>query len=291
MKLGVMQTLVIRRFREFGAYLGDDTPQGEREGAAESVLLPKKEVPEGAAAGDRVEVFLYKDSAGRPIATTRRPLITVGEVGRLAVKEVTKIGAFLDMGLERDVLLPYHEMQGEVRPGGEVLAALYVDRSGRLAATMRVYRYLKPAAEGAYSEGQEVSGTVYGLGDPGVFVAVDDRYFGLIPKSEVYGDFRPGQAVSARILRVRPDGKLDLSPRKKAWQQMGDDAERILKALETSGGRLALGDKSDPEDIRRTLGLSKNAFKRAAGQLLKAGKIEISDDSICAAKKSEESQD
>ena len=133
MKLGKIQTLRIVRFRDFGAYLAEsDAPD------AESVLLPKKQLPEGAKEGDELTVFLYKDSAGRPIATTKKPLLTVGETGKLTIREITQIGAFLDIGLERDVLLPFREREGEIKPGQSVLAALYVDHSGRLAATMRV---------------------------------------------------------------------------------------------------------------------------------------------------------
>ena len=266
MKLGKIQTLRIVRFRDFGAYLAEsDAPD------AESVLLPKKQLPEGAKVGDELTVFLYKDSAGRPIATTKKPLLTVGETGKLTIREITQIGAFLDIGLERDVLLPFREREGEIKPGQSVLAALYVDHSGRLAATMRVYPYLR-AAE-SYRADDVVQGTVYEIRDMGVFVAVDDRYFGLIPRSEVYEHFSIGQEISARVMRVREDGKLDLSPRKKAFQQMGDDAARIMEALAAAGGTLPYGDGSDPEKIREVFGISKSAFKRALGRLLREGKI------------------
>ena len=274
MELGKLQELKIVRFREFGAFLAD--PEGGD--GAETVLLPKKQVPEGAKAGDTVRVFLYKDSADRPIATVKEPFVTVGKIAKLRIRDVTKIGAFLDIGLERDVLLPFREREGEIHPGDAVLAALYVDHSGRLAATMRIYPYLKPA-EGIERDA-EVQGTVYEVRDMGVFVAVKDQYFGLIPKGEVFGEFRVGQEITARVIRVREDGKLDLSPRKAAYLQMDDDAERILERLDASGGKLKLSDNSDPEEIRRLLGISKNAFKRAAGRLLKQGKIGMSDGEI-----------
>ncbi len=273
MKLGKIQTLRIVRFRDFGAYLAEsDAPD------AESVLLPKKQLPEGAKEGDELTVFLYKDSAGRPIATTKKPLLTVGETGKLTIREITQIGAFLDIGLERDVLLPFREREGEIKPGQSVLAALYVDHSGRLAATMRVYPYLR-AAE-SYRADDVVQGTVYEIRDMGVFVAVDDRYFGLIPRSEVYEHFSIGQEISARVMRVREDGKLDLSPRKKAFQQMGDDAARIMEALAAAGGTLPYGDGSDPEKIREVFGISKSAFKRALGRLLREGKILLTAEGI-----------
>ena len=273
MKLGKIQTLRIVRFRDFGAYLAEsDAPD------AESVLLPKKQLPEGAKEGDELTVFLYKDSAGRPIATTKKPLLTVGETGKLTIREITQIGAFLDIGLERDVLLPFREREGEIKPGQSVLAALYVDHSGRLAATMRVYPYLR-AAE-SYRADDVVQGTVYEIRDMGVFVAVDDRYFGLIPRSEVYEHFSIGQEISARVMRVREDGKLDLSPRKKSFQQMGDDAARIMEALAAAGGTLPYGDGSDPEKIREVFGISKSAFKRALGRLLREGKILLTAEGI-----------
>jgi len=273
MKLGKIQTLRIVRFRDFGAYLAEsDAPD------ADSVLLPKKQLPEGAKEGDELTVFLYKDSAGRPIATTKKPLLTVGETGKLTIREITQIGAFLDIGLERDVLLPFREREGEIKPGQSVLAALYVDHSGRLAATMRVYPYLR--AVESYRADDVVQGTVYEIRDMGVFVAVDDRYFGLIPRSEVYEHFSIGQEISARVMRVREDGKLDLSPRKKAFQQMGDDATRIMEALAAAGGTLPYGDGSDPEKIREVFGISKSAFKRALGRLLREGKILLTAEGI-----------
>ena len=257
MEIGKITTLHIVRIRDFGAFLA---------------------APEGAAEGDAVEVFLYKDSDDRPIATTRKPKLTVGETGRLKVRQMTKIGAFLDLGLERDVLMPFREMEGEVAPGQEVLAALYVDRSGRLAATMHIYRWLK-AAEGIGKD-QEVRGTVYEIREMGVFVAVEDCYFGLISASEVYEEYRIGQEIIARVMRVREDGKLDLSPRRKAFQQMGDDAALLMERLEKAGGVLPYGDSSSPEELKKAFGLSKNAFKRAAGRLLKEGKITVEEREI-----------
>ena len=276
MELGKIQEMKIVRFRDFGAFLSDpETGEG-----AETVLLPRKQVPEGAREGDTLSVFLYKDSAGRPIATVRKPLLTVGETGKLTITDVTKIGAFLDIGLERDVLMPFREREGEISPGKTVLCALYVDKSGRLAATMRVYKYLKPAPEGRFEKDAEVSATVYEVRDMGVFCAVEDRYFGLIPKSEVYGEFRTGEEITARVMRVREDGKLDLSPRKKAFRQMDDDAELLLEKLKEAGGSLPFTDDSDPEQIREAFGISKSAFKRAVGRLLKKEKIVLSDSDI-----------
>ena len=229
--------------------------------------------------GDRINVFIYRDSKDRLIATTNTPKIRKGECAILKVSDVTKIGAFLDMGLEKELLLPFKEQNHPVRIGEECLVALYIDKSGRLAATMKVYPYL--SAESPYKKEDKVEGRVYEVNeDMGVFVAVDDRYFGLIPRSEVYENFAPGDVIRARVMRVREDGKLDLSPREKAWMQMDTDAEMVMRVIEEYAGVLPFNDRVSPEVIRREFNLSKNAFKRAVGHLLKAGRIEITETSI-----------
>ncbi|MBQ4148887.1 MAG: S1 RNA-binding domain-containing protein [Clostridium sp.] len=272
-KLGEMQELEIVRKKEFGVFLA------EKADSAESVLLPAKQVPETAAVGDRINVFIYRDSKDRLIATTNTPKIRKGECAILKVSDVTKIGAFLDMGLEKELLLPFKEQNHPVRIGEECLVALYIDKSGRLAATMKVYPYL--SAESPYKKEDKVEGRVYEVNeDMGVFVAVDDRYFGLIPRSEVYENFAPGDVIRARVMRVREDGKLDLSPREKAWMQMDTDAEMVMRVIEEYAGVLPFNDRVSPEVIRREFNLSKNAFKRAVGHLLKAGRIEITETSI-----------
>ncbi|HAE81602.1 MAG: S1 RNA-binding domain-containing protein [Clostridium sp.] len=272
-KLGEMQELEIVRKKEFGVFLA------EKADSEESVLLPAKQVPETAAVGDRINVFIYRDSKDRLIATTNTPKIRKGECAILKVSDVTKIGAFLDMGLEKELLLPFKEQNHPVRIGEECLVALYIDKSGRLAATMKVYPYL--SAESPYKKEDKVEGRVYEVNeDMGVFVAVDDRYFGLIPRSEVYENFAPGDVIRARVMRVREDGKLDLSPREKAWMQMDTDAEMVMRVIEEYAGVLPFNDRVSPEVIRREFNLSKNAFKRAVGHLLKAGRIEITETSI-----------
>ena len=272
-KLGEVQELEIVRKKEFGVFLA------EKADSEESVLLPAKQVPETAAVGDRINVFIYRDSKDRLIATTNMPKIRKGECAILKVSDVTKIGAFLDMGLEKELLLPFKEQNHPVRIGEECLVALYIDKSGRLAATMKVYPYL--SAESPYKKEDKVEGRVYEVNeDMGVFVAVDDRYFGLIPRSEVYENFAPGDVIRARVMRVREDGKLDLSPREKAWMQMDTDAEMVMRVIEEYAGVLPFNDRVSPEVIRREFNLSKNAFKRAVGHLLKAGRIEITETSI-----------
>ena len=274
-ELGKTQSLIIVKELDFGVYLGEQ-PNASMD---DRVLLPKKQVPQGSRMGDTVEVFLYKDSRDRIIATTNRPLLSVGEVGKLKVSQVTQIGAFLDWGLEKDVLLPYKEQTAKVREGDEILVALYVDKSSRLAATMKVYHYLERGT--SYVKDDMVRGTVYEiLEDMGAFVAVDDRFSALIPTRELYGEIRVGDVVTARVTSVKEDGKLDLSVREKAYLQIGKDSERLIEILESYDGVLPFTDKASPDVIRRETGMSKNEFKRAVGNLLKNGKIIIKPDVI-----------
>lgn len=272
-ELGKIQKLMVIRFKDFGAYLGKDL------NSEESVLLPKKQVPEGTKVGDELEVFIYKDSQDRIIATTGTPRLQVGEVAMLKVKEVAKIGAFLDMGLEKDLLLPFKEQTHKVCQGENCLVALYIDKSKRLAATMRVYSYM--SNETPYEADSKVSGTVYEINENlGAFVAVDNKYYGLIPKKEIYSDLYEGQHIEARVTKVRDDGKLDLSIREKAYIQMDEDAELVMKVIEQFDGVLPFNDKAAPEVIKKEFNLSKNAFKRAVGHLLKEGKVKITEKTI-----------
>ncbi len=271
-RLGEKQKLSVIKKVDFGVYLAE-------EGAEEKVLLPIKQVPEGTEIGSEIEVFIYKDSDDRLIATTKEPKIMLGDVRVLRVKETSKIGAFMDWGLEKDVLLPFREQTRKVKAGENVLCALYVDKSSRLAVTMNVYPYLR--SDSPYSKDDKVIGTVYELSDNfGAFVAVDDIYSGLIPKKELFGDIKIGDTVNARITSVKEDGRLNLSVREKAYLQMDSDAEKLMKMIEEGGGKLPFTDKASPELIRNKTQMSKNEFKRAVGRLLKEGRITIGKDSI-----------
>ncbi len=273
LRLGEVQELVIVKRVAFGVYLSEDRESEER------VLLPGKEVPDTAQTGDEIRVFLYKDSKDRLIATTREPAITLGKVALLKVRETGKIGAFLDWGLEKDLFLPFHEQTARVREGQECLVALYIDKSSRLCATMNVYPYLK--TQSPYQIGDQVRGRIYETSENfGVFVAVDDMYSALIPKREAAGTFVIGNVIEARVTNVKEDGKLDLSPRKKAYLQMDEDAEMILQVIDEFEGVLPFNDRVSPEIIQREFGLSKNAFKRAVGRLLKEGRIRITENRI-----------
>ena len=265
MRLGEKQVLTVVKTVDFGVYLGSDK---------ERVLLPKKQVPEGIEKGDPVEVFLYKDSSDRMIATTKEPKLTLGELAVLDVVDVGHVGAFLDWGLEKDLLLPFREQTSKVEKGDRCLVSLYIDKSGRLCATMKVYSLLR--TDSSYQKNDMVKGTVYEINPEfGAFVAVDDCFSALIPRKELYGRIRIGDEVEARVAAVKPDGKLDLSIRGRIPEQMGEDAQRIMERIEKGGGELPFTDKADPELIRSEFGMSKAAFKRAVGRLLKQGKIRI----------------
>ena len=267
MRLGEKQILTVVKKVEFGVYLGNDE---------ERVLLPKKQVPEGIEVGDPVEVFLYKDSSDRMIATTREPKLTLGRLAVLEVVDTGRVGAFLDWGLEKDLLLPFREQTVKVEKAQQYLVGLYVDKSGRLCATMKITPFLQ--TDSPYKKGDMVKGTVYEISDAfGVFVAVDNQYSARIPKQEVYGRMCMGQEIEARVTGVKEDGKLDLSVRGRIPEQMGVDALKIMERLEEEG-ELPFTDKADPERIRAELDMSKAAFKRAVGRLLKQGSIKIDSD-------------
>lgn len=270
MKLGKKQVLTVVKKVDFGVYLGSDE---------ERVLLPKKQVPAGIELGDPVEVFLYKDSDDRLIATTNEPKIELGELAGLDVADTGKFGAFLDWGLEKDLFLPFKQQTAKVEKGDRCLVSLYIDKSQRLCATMKVYELL--SKESPYQKDDEVEGIVYDISDNfGTFVAVDNQFSALIPKKDSFGNFRVGQTVHARVAAVKPDGKLDLSVKDKIPMQMDKDAAIILKRMEKNGGVLPFTDKADPEMIKKEFAMSKNAFKRAVGRLLKENKIKITEKTI-----------
>jgi hypothetical protein len=273
-RLGENQHLIVVKLADHGAYLAEN-----RESGADRILLPIKQVPEGTRVGSEIEVFVYKDSKDRPIATVNRPYVTLGHVALLKVKETGKIGAFVDWGLEKDLLLPFKQQTYRVRPGDEVLAALYIDKSDRLCLTMNVYDYLE--TDHNYKVGDEITGRVYLISDNfGAFVAVDDEYSALIPKNEMYGEVKPGHVINARVTGIRDDGKLTLSIRKKAYMQMDEDAEKVMSVIDQFDGVLPFNDKASPETIKREFNMSKNEFKRAVGRLYKERRIEITDKSI-----------
>lgn len=270
-RLGEKQRLVIVKKVEFGVYLAVS-----EESAGERILLPAKQVPADAGLGDSVEVFVYRDSQDRMIATVREPKLQMGQVAELTVAQVGKIGAFLDWGLEKDLLLPFRQQVKKVKEGEKVLVSLYEDKSERLCATMNVYHNLR--SDSPYHTQDQVVGRAYASSDEyGVFVAVDNLYSALIPKKELYGEVALGEDLRARVTKVQPDGRLVLSIREKSYLQIQEDAQRLLDIIDSYDGVLPFNDKVSPAIILRETGMSKNEFKRAVGNLLKAGKIQITE--------------
>ncbi len=273
-ELGKYQILEVVKKTDFGMYLSE--AEGDQKN---SVLLPAREVPAGTLPGDKLKVFIYKDSGDRVIATTAEVPVTIGKLAVLRVKEVSKIGAFLDWGLMKDLLLPYKEQTIRVEEGSQVLVTLYVDKSNRLCASMKIYDLL--STDSPYQKNDMVTGTVYEEIDTfGVFVAVDNQYSAMIPKNELFTSLKPGNTIKARVINVRSDGKLTLGLRDKSHVQMDSDSELIMKKLTVSGGFLPYNDNSSPEEIKDVFKISKNAFKRAIGKLYKAGSITITENGI-----------
>lgn len=273
-QLGRRYDLEIVKIVDFGVYLASSAEQAD-----DRVLLPRRQVPEGSRVGDRINVFVYLDSEDRLIATVREPKLLLGQVAELTVAQVNRFGAFLDWGLEKDLMLPFKQQRGKVEQGQKVLVSLYIDKSGRLCATMNVYHDLSSSSP--YRVGDQVTGRVYECSEKfGAFVAVDNRYSGLIPAKELYGEVELGKDVKARVTRVLEDGRLNLSIREKAYLQIDRDVEIILKLLDSYEGALPFNDKASPEVIRHETGMSKNEFKRAVGRLLKEGRIQIGDRTI-----------
>ena len=275
-ELGKRQNLTVVKKVDFGVYLAENE---QSSAAGERVLLPNKQVPEGTGLHDTVNVFIYKDSQDRRIATCQKSLLEMGQIALLRVVSVSKIGAFLDWGLEKDLFLPFKEQTVRVREGDECLVTLYVDKSERLCATMKLYHSLH--TDSPYKEGDNVRGRVYEISDNfGVFLAVDHLYSALIPKKEAQGKYRPGDEVTVRVVKVREDGKLTVSPHQKAYLQMDVDCDNIMQVLDEFAGVLPFDDHVSPEVIKREFGISKAAFKRAVGRLLKEEKITIRDGRI-----------
>ncbi|MDQ7094535.1 S1-like domain-containing RNA-binding protein [Desulfosporosinus sp. PR] len=273
-EIGKLNQLKINNFTSFGAYL--DAGTGIR---SDNILLPIKQVPEGAQEGEVLEVFIYRDSEERLIATRQRPLALVGDLAYLKVNARTRIGAFLDIGLERGLFLPFQEQKFPIEVGKSYLVKVYLDKSQRLCATTEVYEYL--TTNSPYQKNDKVAGVVYRINlAVGVFVAVDNKYFGMIPNNECFKELHEGDRIEARVIRVRDDGKLDLSPRELSYLQMDKDSEAILEGIRNAEGFLPLNDKSNPLEIENRLKMSKAAFKRALGKLLKENKVVKAEDGL-----------
>jgi len=268
--LGRPTTLTVRRFTPSGAFLGDPAnPAAD----APCLLLIGSEIPLGAQVGDALDVFVYLDSEDRPLATTRTPKLTLGEVAFLRVTSCTTFGAFVDWGLAKELLVPFKEQTRELHVGSREPIGVYLDDSGRLAGTMRVAELLdlEPCN---FTEDQWVDGEAW-RNDPeiGLFAIIERRFLGMVPAAEPHRLTR-GQAARFRVSHLHPDGKLELSLRAHAHEELENDAETVLRIIGKPGAPL-VGDHSSPELLREVFGLSKKAFKRAAGRLLKLGLVSL----------------
>ncbi len=268
-EIGKWNKLKVIRSKDFGIYLGE-----ENAATADTVLLPRKQIPDGVKAGSVLDVFIYKDSEDRLIATVNKPYITIGEIKKLRVKSVLPIGAFMDWGLERDIFLPFKEQTTKVKEGAEYLVRMYLDKTQRLCVSMKLYDYLLPL-EG-YTKGQHFTGTVYEYKKGfGALVAIDDKYSGLIHESELFNKVHIGETVKGRIVNIREDGRADLALREPIHVQINEDSEMVYDIIKSYRGIISFSDKTDKDIIQKEFGLSKNAFKRAVGKLYKDGRITI----------------
>ncbi|MDD3226735.1 MAG: S1-like domain-containing RNA-binding protein, partial [Tissierellia bacterium] len=240
----------------------------DNEKPEDRVLLPIKQVPSDTKIGDKINVFIYRDSNDRIIATVKRPKITMGEIASLKVVEMSRIGAFLNWGLEKDLFLPFKEQIGDIKLNGEYMVGLYIDKSDRLCATMNLFKVLR--TDSPYKVNDNVKGTIFSLKRGlGAMVAVDGKYLGLIHEGEIVKPLHSGQLVEVRVSNIKEDGKLDLSLKDAPRLQIDKDGEKVLKVLIKNKGTLSLNDDSSPEEINRILGMSKSSFKKAAGRLMK----------------------
>lgn len=269
--IGDYNDLEIIKQVDFGVYL--DSEDGE-------ILLPAKYLPAQYQLGDRIRVFVYRDSEDRIIATTLEPKAKVGDFAALPVKDATNYGAFLDWGLEKDLFVPFSNQRDKMQPGRTYLVYLYLDEnSDRIVATAKYEKYLRQDSP-QLSEGQEVDLLVAGFSDLGIKVIINNQYLGMLYKNEVFRPLSVGEKTRGYIRKIREDHKIDVSLQKAGYEEVTDAADLVLDKLKAAGGKLALSDKSSPEEIYAALGMSKKTFKKAIGSLYREGKITLSEASI-----------
>jgi len=269
--LGTLNTLTVKKQVKFGFYL-DGLSWGE-------ILLPNNVAPRGLEIGQPLQVFLYLDSEDQLIATTEKPAIMVGQVAMLPVVAVTKVGAFLNWGLKKDLLVPFSEQQIPLKEGQKYLVYCYVDVSNRIVASTKLDRHLHKTAP-HYNPGDKVDIIISEQTDIGYKAVVNQEHWGVLYKNEVFKPLRRGDRLSAYIVKVREDSKIDLRLTATTYKQALELTEQILSKLKQNGGKLALTDKSSPELIYDAFGVSKKAYKQAIGTLYKDKKIVILDAGI-----------
>ena len=276
MKYGpsTVAVLTVVRESEMGAFLDAETGRTN-----DDILLHKTQQTEPVHIGDQVKVFLYLDPKHRLTASMRVPRLKEGQIARMRVINVTKDGAFLDVGAERGIFMPYAGMRGKLQIGEVVWAKLYTDKSGRLAVTMKVEDEMRRASVKAVDvhKGQIVKGSVHNITDSGAFMLTTERYIAFIANKEMQEHPRVGQELEARVTYVRPDGRINASLREAKEKALVSDADKILMFLQSNNGRMPYCDTSSPELIKGKFKISKAAFKRALGHLYKDGLIEMKD--------------
>jgi predicted RNA-binding protein (virulence factor B family) len=271
-KIGKYNTLRVVKSLDFGVYLDG--------GDGLEILLPTRYVPEGLKVDDELNVFIYKDSEDRLIATTEHPYAEVGEFAYLQVNQVNQAGAFLDWGLPKDLLVPYSQQRSKMRQDGIYLVYVYLDdATKRIVATAKIEKYLGNVFP-EYKVGQAVKCLVIEHTEIGYKVIVDNLHRGMIYHNEIFRPIEVEETITAYVKAVREDGKIDVTLSDKAVRRIDDLSERILNAIKTNGGKLAVTDKSSPDEIKSLFSCSKKDYKKALGHLYKEHIITITPDSI-----------
>ncbi|MCF8257948.1 MAG: GntR family transcriptional regulator [Flavobacteriales bacterium] len=269
MEIGRSNTLELLRITSVGAFLGD--------AEGNDVLLPTKWIPEGAAIGDHLEVFVYTDSEDRPIATTLTPNACVNEFGFMRVNQVNDVGAFLDWGIEKDLFVPFREQRLKMEEGRSYVVYLYFDiATGRVAASNRTARFLDNETL-TVNEGDAVDLLVFARTDLGYKVIVNNIHSGIIYGNESIRPLNVGEKHSGYVRKVREDNKLDISLQPIGYAAVEPNSQHVLDLLKANKGFLPYTDRTDPDIIRDRLGMSKKVFKKAVGLLYRERRILIED--------------
>lgn len=266
-EFGKKNKLKVIRSCDFGFYL-----DAEGKTSSEDILIPNKNIVGDIDIDDEIEVFIYRDSKDRPIATMKNVLAEVGEAAYLEVVDKSAIGYFISIGLERDVLVPFKEIAYDLEVGKKYLFALYVDKTNRIAATTRVDKYLHDTTH--YNVGEEIQGTIYGRHHNGnLVIALENTFRGIILKNEYFDNISIGDVIKVRVKKYFDDGKVEVTARKPRLNEMEEMEEVILTYLKNHGGFMTFNDKTSPDDVKKYFKCSKNGFKRALGGLMKKGLI------------------
>ena len=277
-EIGKYNTLTILRDTKVGLFLGN--PEKDPEGIHD-ILLPNKYVPQEFEIGEEFTVFVYLDHEERPVATTLEPYILLNEFALLRVNYTNQIGAFMDWGMEKDILVPFKEQARPMEKGKRYLVYLYMDeKTNRLVASSKTNQFLKNENLDI-EKGQEVDLIVSHITEIGINVIINEKFKGLLYKDEVYDDaIRTGDRMRGYIKTIRPDNKIDVALQIQGYESIEPNSEKILDELRANRGFLRLNDNSDPDDIKTVLKMSKKTFKKAVGALYREKLIEIKDDGI-----------